>query len=118
MSTHPNPVSRRARLALGVAFVAVALVAASALAGIGFASSSPSAAQYQYTKIVAICHHTKSKKHPWVTLRIDLHAWPRHLQHGDTYGGCTAKQLLPAKQPKPKPKAKVQSHGSQSHGRH
>ena len=118
MSSHPNPLSRRARLVLGLAFVAVTLVAASALAGMGFASSSPSAAQYQYTKIVAICHHTKSKTHPWVTLRIDLHAWPRHLQHGDTYGGCTAKQLLPAKQPKPKPKAKVQSHGSQSHGRH
>jgi hypothetical protein len=113
VSSHPKPVSRRARLVLGTAFAGVALVAASALAGIGLASNSPSAAQYQYTKIVAICHHTHSKAHPWVTLRINLRAWPGHLQHGDTYGGCTAAQLTP-----PKPKARAPKLPAHGHGRH
>ena len=83
------------RLAAGLAFVALALVAASVLAGFGFASTSPSAVQYEYGKQVAICHHTSSKAHPWVTLKIDIHAWPRHLQHGDTFGACSQAQLNP-----------------------
>jgi hypothetical protein len=76
------------RLGFGVVFVVVALVAASVLAGLGSASTSPSASQYQYGKKIAICHSTGSKKHPKVTLRIDIHAWPAHLQHGDTLGAC------------------------------
>jgi hypothetical protein len=65
------------------------MVSTSVLAGIGFASSTPSAAQYQYGNKVAICHRTGSKKHSWVTIRIDLHAWPGHLKHGDTLGACS-----------------------------
>jgi len=65
------------------------MLAASVLAGIGFASSTPSAAQYQYGKNIAICHHTASKTHPWVTLLIDIRAWPAFLQHGDTLGACS-----------------------------
>jgi len=83
--------SSRARIGAGVAFVASAMVAAFVLAGIGFASTTPGTAQYQYGKNVAICHHTASKTHPWVTIRIDLHAWPGHLQHGDTLGACSGK---------------------------
>lgn len=84
------------RLAAGLAFVALALVAASVLAGFGFASTSPSAVQYEYGKQVAICHHTKSKAHPWVTLKINIRAWPGHLQHGDTLAACTQAQLDPS----------------------
>jgi hypothetical protein len=78
----------RARIGAGLAFLAASIVAAAVLAGIGFAGTAPSAAQYQYGKKVAICHHTGSKTHPWVTLVIDIHAWPAFLQHGDTLGSC------------------------------
>jgi hypothetical protein len=86
------------RVAAGLVFVTVALIAASALAGLGFAGTSPSAAQYEYGKQVAICHHTSSKQHPWVNLKIDIRAWPAHLQRGDTYGACSQAQLNPPKQ--------------------
>ena len=86
-----HPHTRGARIGAGLAFVAVAMVAASMLAGLGVASSTPSAAQYQYGKKIAICHHTASKTHPWVTLRIDIHAWPGFLKHGDTLGACAGK---------------------------
>ncbi len=84
MSDRSNPVSRRARTGVGLAFVALAMVVTSVLAGLGFASSAPSAAQYQYGKKIAICHYTGSKKHPWVTLHVDIHSWPGHLEHGDS----------------------------------
>jgi hypothetical protein len=87
--------SGRIRFGLGLAFVALAMAAAAALAGHGFAGTSPSAAQYQYGKTVAICHHTNSKKHPWVDQRINIRAWPAHIQHGDTFGACTQAQLHP-----------------------
>jgi hypothetical protein len=90
------------RTPLGLAVVALALVATFALAGFGFAGTSPSAAQYQYGKTVAICHKTKSKKHPWVNLRINIRSWPGHLQHGDTFGACSQAQLHPKPKP-PKP---------------
>jgi hypothetical protein len=89
VTARAHAASRRARLGTGLAFVAVAMLAASVLAGLGFASSTPSAAQYQYGKTTAICHHTASKTHPWVTLHIDIRAWPAFLQHGDTLGACS-----------------------------
>jgi hypothetical protein len=106
------PVSGRIRLGLGLAFVALAMVAASALAGFGFAGTSPSAAQYQYGKTVAICHRTNSKKHPWVNQRINIRAWPAHIQHGDTFGACTPAQL----HPKPTPKCDKQPKSSKGKG--
>ncbi len=81
--------SRRARTALGISVVAVALAATGVLGGVGFARSSVSAAQYQYGK-VTICHKTHSKKHPAVTISISLNAWPAHRRHGDTLGACGA----------------------------
>lgn len=109
MTDNAHSISRRARTAIGVAFVASAMVVASALAGLGFASSAPSAAQYQYGKRVAICHYTGSKRNPWVTIQINLHAWPAHLQHGDSLGPC-------GKNPPPPPthhgKPKGHQHGS------
>ena len=88
VSDRSHAASRRARIGVGVAFIAVAMVLASVLAGLGFASSTPSSAQYQYGKTIAICHHTGSSAHPWVTLHVDIHSWPFYLQHGDTLGAC------------------------------
>ena len=122
MTDNAHTISRPARTAIGVVFVALAMVAASALAGLGLASNTPSAAQYQYGKKVAICHYTGSKRNPWVTLRINLHAWPAHLQHGDTLGACGKNQPPPpVRHGKPKPtnqgyNAPPPKHGNGSKG--
>lgn len=76
---------------VGGVMIAAVLVAAFAsmalLAGIGFGGGSIAAAQYQYGK-VTICHHTRSHKHPFVTITISARALPAHLRHGDTIGPC------------------------------
>jgi hypothetical protein len=105
VTDNAHTISHRARTGIGLTFVVLTMVVASVLAGLGFASNSPSAAQYQYGKKIAICHYTGSKKHPWVTLRIDIHAWPAHLQHGDKLGVCPS--VLP---PPPKHHGKPKGH--------
>lgn len=80
---------RRARIFTGLAIVGASLLVATAIAGVGFASGSVSAAQYQYGK-VTICHHTHSQKHPFRTITVSQHAWPAHQRHGDTLGPCTS----------------------------
>jgi hypothetical protein len=83
--------SRHARLAAAV----LAVGAFASLAGVGYAAgfvpfvhtSSPTAAQYPPSK-VTICHHTHSKKNPFVTITVSVHALPAHLGHGDTVGPC------------------------------
>lgn len=77
-------IRRPARLA-GIAVVAV--VVGAALASAGFAGLrgldlGPAAAQ-QYPHKVTLCHHTHSKKHPWVKIRVDRHAVKAHLRHHD-----------------------------------
>ena len=82
----------RAALAGGVSALAFA-----ALTSVG-AAVSPSgapAASDQYPKKVTICHHTHSKKNPFVTIRVSRNALKAHLKHGDTIGPCsTAKFTL------------------------
>jgi len=41
------------------------------------------------TRKVTVCHHTRSKKNPHKTLRINSTAWAAHQRHGDTVGACT-----------------------------
>ena len=91
MAANDNTISRRRRVALGVGVIAVSLLIATAIVGVGFAGGSITAAQYQYGK-VTICHHTHSKKHPFVTITISQAAWPAHQRHGDTQGACPATQ--------------------------
>jgi hypothetical protein len=76
----------------GAAVGAVTALAVGALASIG-AAVSPSrtpAAASQYPKKVTICHHTHSKKNPFVTITVSRNALPAHLGHGDTIGPCSA----------------------------
>ena len=79
---NPRP-AQRFRL-LVAAMVTVGLLVPLAAFGARSASQTPSAAQYK----IMICHHTHSKKHPMVTIRISNKAWPAHQRHGDTMGAC------------------------------
>jgi hypothetical protein len=96
------------RTLLGLAVVAISIVLAVGLAGISFAAgNSPTAAgspaQAQYgnpkpkPKKITICHHTGSKKHPLVTIRVSASTWKRYAKKHDTLGRCTAKQIAKAK---------------------
>ena len=76
---------RRLRfVAIGAATIAVGAVLASAGLGMRSLSGPNSAADDQYpSHKVTICHHTHSKKHPWMQISVDRHALPAHLRHGD-----------------------------------
>ena len=59
---------------------------------------------------VLMCHATHSKKYPYHTISVDVHAVPAHLRRGDTLGACTtgtkAKCVKPVKPVKPDKPAK------------
>ena len=115
----------------------LALVAAAALAVIGFSaaafasgssqlaggSSSESTGTSTEHK-VTICHHTRSKKHPWVTISVDQHALAAHMKHGDTVGPCPPTGTTAAKTTSArhthghhgKHKGKHHGHGHGGHG--
>jgi hypothetical protein len=66
----------------GLLLVPLGVFGSSALA-----HGRPSASQYQYR--VTICHHTHSKKHPWVQITISNRAFAAHLlRHHDQMPPC------------------------------
>jgi hypothetical protein len=75
--------------------VALAIGAFASLAATGYAArivslahTSPTASQYPPSK-VTICHHTHSKKNPFVTITVSQNAVAAHMRnHGDTIGPC------------------------------
>jgi hypothetical protein len=75
---------RRLRFAVVVTATVLtgAALASAALAGLGALTLGPAAAS-QYPKKMTVCHRTHSKKHPWVKIRISVHAVKAHLRHGD-----------------------------------
>jgi hypothetical protein len=48
----------------------------------GDEGESPS--ENQYEGKTTICHHTHSKKHPWVLITVSNNALKAHKKHGDT----------------------------------
>ncbi|MEA2785638.1 MAG: hypothetical protein QOF71_1742 [Candidatus Eremiobacteraeota bacterium] len=95
--------NQRTRTLLGVAVVAISILLAVALAGFSSAGTSPAAvgspanAQYGKPAKVVICHHTKSKTRPLVSISVPVSSVKAHKKHGDTVGRCTAKQIKRAK---------------------
>jgi len=97
-----RPSPRTIRLASAGTAAAALLAAFAAVAGAGLQSTSSSASEYEYgpgghqygTQKVTLCHHTHSKKHPWVTITVGAPAEAAHLRHGDTPGACPA--VVPA----------------------
>jgi hypothetical protein len=83
---------RRSRWALRAALAGgVSALTFAALTSVGAAvspSGTPAAAD-QYPKKVTICHKTKSKKNPFVTIRVSRNAIRAHMRHGDSMGPCS-----------------------------
>ncbi len=83
---------RRTRWGLRIVLAGgVGALAFAALTSVG-AAVSPSgapAATGQYPKKVTICHKTRSKKNPFVTIRVSRNAVRAHLRHGDKIGPCS-----------------------------
>ena len=107
---------RLGRFALAGAVIAVAVPVAAMMSGVGFAKSSMSSSAYgQYGKKVTICHHTHSKKHPWVTITVSQNALKAHRKHGDDLTGpCPPRTATAAAAAKAKAKAKAKHHGKPS----
>src|SRR5215210_2113496 len=74
-----------------IAATGVGALALGALASVGAAvspSGTPAAAKQYPPQKGTLCHHTHSKKHPFVTITVSQRAFPAHLRHGDTIGPC------------------------------
>jgi hypothetical protein len=104
---------RSARLTVAGAVAVGVLSAFAAVAGVGLSQiRSDEYGEYQYGGKVVICHHTHSKKHPFVTLSVGAKAAEAHVKRhtGDHLGRCSATELAPQSKAKPK-------HGANGHER-
>lgn len=86
-----QPRKRKLQFLLAGGVSAVLLTPLVAFGGVGFARSSPSAAQYEYSGgKTTLCHRTHSAKHAGVTITVGNPAVRAHLRHGDKLGPCAA----------------------------
>jgi hypothetical protein len=99
--------ARRLRVAVA-ALVSVGLLVPLAALGASTSGQTASAAPYKIT----ICHHTPSKKHPNVTIRISNKAWPAHQRQGDAMGACASAKAKHGKSHQNADKGKGQQNGN------
>jgi len=110
------------RGAAAAAVTAVFLVPLGVFGAPALARTAASASEYQYSGSsqyqykVQICHHTHSKKHPTVQIKVSSSAVKAHLKHGDTLGTC-APTTAPAKKNHGKHKGQAPSTTTSSHGK-
>ena len=100
--------SRRFISIFGVLTIAGVLVWAASSAPLRSTGHGKPGKGYGYGGKVVICHHTHSKKHPFVTIVVSQSAVAAHLAHGDTLGAC----------PRAKHHSKHKSHHSKHHSKH
>ena len=88
-------VQLRRTLIVGVvaALASVALVSV-VQAARSVSAQRPAAAAVEYPKKVMICHRTRSKKNPFVTITVSRNAVPAHLRHGDKLGACGTQSFI------------------------
>src|SRR4029450_11904998 len=119
-----TPISRpRWRRSTLIGATAALVVGALASIATAVSPSGVPASASQYAKKVTICHHTHSKKHPFVTITVSRNALPAHLRHNDTLGPCpvsakatkAASHTKRAKHAKKTKKAKRSAESSHSH---
>src|SRR5512132_4222157 len=79
---------RRVGFTALVGLFAAFVFAAVASVGAAVSPTSPASVTAQYPKKVTICHRTRSKKNPYVTLRVSRSAGRPDLRHGDGLGPC------------------------------
>ena len=109
-----TPQSARRLRVVVAALVSVGLLVPLAALGAGTSGQSASAAQYKIT----ICHHTHSKKHPTVTIRISNKAWKAHQRHGDTMGACPTAKAKHGKSHQNAEKGKSHQNGNKPDHQH
>ena len=85
---------KRTAVALGMGALGVGTLASVGTA-VSPSGTLAAAKQYPLGK-VTLCHHTHSKRHPFVTINVSQRALPAHLRHGDTTGPCPS--IAPAEQ--------------------
>ena len=111
-----------------LALTVVLLVPLLVFGGPAFArSGNASSSQYEYpSPKVTLCHHTGSKKHPWVKITVAASAVPAHLRHGDRTPPCpTTNSVKHAKLRHAKHSTGTKSshaqgstHSNRGHGKH
>ena len=102
------------------ALVGLLAVTYAALASVGAAVSptSPPSVGAQYPKKVTICHRTKSKKNPYVTIRVSRNAVPAHLRHGDGIGPCSRATFTVCHKAKNGKQKTLKVKGAKAHRKH
>ena len=110
--------SRRLGYAVLVGLFAAFTFAALASVGAAVSPTGPPSVAAQYPEKVTICHRTKSKKNPYVTIRVSRNAVPAHLRHGDGLGACPRASFTVCHKAKNGTQKTLKVKGAKAHRKH